>query len=208
MGQMTGSVELVYRPDHQVTLDDVESRAEVHKEDPGEGTWGIQVLEEEVQRAGHSILCAPLGPVGNLDGVQLLVDNWQNGVCSSSFSSSETKHKQECSCTYLHVMIAAPAYFCKHFLHQTNAAFIFKGCVCVCVCVCVCLTLCVCVCVCVCLSDSVCVCVCLSDSVCVCVCVRVCSWMLEWEEEKICSILPIRTGLRQYLVTPLYHTYA
>lgn len=32
--------------------------------------------------------------------------------------------------------------------------------------------------------------------------------VLEWEVEKICSTLPIRMSLRQYLVTLLYHTYA
>ena len=68
-------------PDHQVPLHGNKSRAVTHKEDPGEVTWGIQMLEEDVvQQAGHSILCAPLGPVGKLEGVQLLVD-----ICSSSF---------------------------------------------------------------------------------------------------------------------------
>ena len=45
-----GSVELVKLPDHQVPLDGVKRGGEIHKEDPGKGTWEIQVLEEEVQQ--------------------------------------------------------------------------------------------------------------------------------------------------------------
>ena len=63
--------------DHQVPLDGVKRRAEVHTEDPGEGARGVQVLEEGVQQSGHCVLCAPPGFVGKLKGVQLRDDNWR-----------------------------------------------------------------------------------------------------------------------------------
>jgi len=49
---------------------DAESIVQVHsegfekKEDPNMCAWGVLVLEEDVQQAGHSILCAPLQPIG------------------------------------------------------------------------------------------------------------------------------------------------
>lgn len=58
-------------------LDVIKSRAEVHKEDPGKSNWGIQGLKEEVQQTGYGV---PIGPVGNLEVVQLLANNWRDGV--------------------------------------------------------------------------------------------------------------------------------
>lgn len=43
-------------------------------------TQRIQVLKKEMQQAGYSILCASLSLIGKLEGVQLWVDNWQDGV--------------------------------------------------------------------------------------------------------------------------------
>lgn len=49
-------------------LDAVKHRAEVHEEDPEKVTWRVQVLKEEVQQAGHSVLAAPSGLIGKLKG--------------------------------------------------------------------------------------------------------------------------------------------
>lgn len=53
-------------------MDIFKSRAEVHKEDPGKGNWGFQVLEEEVKQTGYSV---PVGPEGKLEDVKLLANN-------------------------------------------------------------------------------------------------------------------------------------
>lgn len=79
VNQSGGNVEVMQLLDHQVPLDGIKSRTEVHEEYPGEVAWGIQVLQEEVQQT-YSILCAPLNLVGKLEGVQLWVDSWQDGV--------------------------------------------------------------------------------------------------------------------------------
>ena len=40
--------------------DGVESRAEVHKQDPGVGFWGVQILEVEVGGHVHNIVYRPV----------------------------------------------------------------------------------------------------------------------------------------------------
>src|SRR4029434_10371696 len=46
------------------------SRAEVHKQDPGVGSCGVQVLENEVKGHVYCIVYRPVGSVGKLQGVQ------------------------------------------------------------------------------------------------------------------------------------------
>lgn len=58
-------------------LNDIERRAEVHEEDPDKVTWRVQVLKE-VQQAGHSVLHAPSGLIGQLKGIELRGNNWQD----------------------------------------------------------------------------------------------------------------------------------
>ena len=55
-------------------LDCIKNRDEVHKEDPGKVARGIQLLEEEVQQAGHSFLCAHLS----------LKANWRGSSCGEA----------------------------------------------------------------------------------------------------------------------------
>ena len=46
--------------------DCVESRAEIHKQDPGVGACGIQVLEDVVKGQVDCIVYRPVGSVGKL----------------------------------------------------------------------------------------------------------------------------------------------
>src|SRR4029434_1590814 len=48
----------------------MKGRAEVHKQDPGVGSCGVQVLENEVKGHVYGIVYRPVGSVGNLQGVQ------------------------------------------------------------------------------------------------------------------------------------------
>ena len=48
----------------------VECRAEVHKQGPGKGSWGVQMLEGEVQGHVYCIVYRPDGSVGELQWVQ------------------------------------------------------------------------------------------------------------------------------------------
>ncbi len=46
----------------------VKSRAEVHKQDPVIGSWGVQALEDEVEGHVYCIIYRPVGSVGKLQG--------------------------------------------------------------------------------------------------------------------------------------------
>ncbi len=61
-------------------LDGVESGAEVDKETPDKVMWRVQVPKDEVQQAGHRVLCASCGLVGKLKGVKLWGCNWQDVI--------------------------------------------------------------------------------------------------------------------------------
>ena len=50
--------------------DGVEGRAEVHKQDSGLGSCGVQVLEDKVKGHVYCIVYRPVGSVGKLQGVQ------------------------------------------------------------------------------------------------------------------------------------------
>lgn len=59
-------------------LGGIKSRAEVHEKNPDKVTWGVQILKDEVQQAGHRVLRAPCGFVGKLKGIKLWGDDWQD----------------------------------------------------------------------------------------------------------------------------------
>ncbi len=54
----------------QQSRDDVEDRAEVHKQDPGIGSCGILVLQDETEVHVDCIVYRPVGSAGELQGVQ------------------------------------------------------------------------------------------------------------------------------------------
>ena len=50
--------------------DGVEGRAEIHKQDPGIGSCGVQMLKDEVEGQVNCIIYRPVGYVCELHGVQ------------------------------------------------------------------------------------------------------------------------------------------
>ena len=50
--------------------DCVKSRVEIHKQDPGVGTYGVQVLEDVVEGQDDCIVYRPVGSVGKLQEIQ------------------------------------------------------------------------------------------------------------------------------------------
>lgn len=62
-------------PDHLVALKD---RAEVNEMGWGDVAWWFQTLEEGVEETRHSVVWPSSGPVGELLGVQLWSDSWQD----------------------------------------------------------------------------------------------------------------------------------
>ena len=51
--------------------DVVEGGAEVNKQDPGVGSWGVQMLEDEMEGQVDRVVYGPVGSVGELQGVQV-----------------------------------------------------------------------------------------------------------------------------------------
>ena len=50
--------------------DGVKDRAEIHTQDPGVGSCGVQVLEDVMESKVDCIVYRPVGSVGKLQGVQ------------------------------------------------------------------------------------------------------------------------------------------
>ena len=65
-----GHVELG-EPDLKQSWEDrIKGRAEIHKQDSGICSWGVQMLEGVVQSHVYCIVYRPVGSVGELQGVQ------------------------------------------------------------------------------------------------------------------------------------------
>lgn len=75
MDQLREDVEMVYFLDHQVSLNYIKSRTEVHGKYSDKVAQGIQMLRKDVYQAGYSILPAPLSAVVKLEEVELWGDD-------------------------------------------------------------------------------------------------------------------------------------